>query len=139
MKLKLDQKVLNLDGEVMKDEKGVQLTVRSVLINALVTPAVEKGAQGMQQEILAPKEKFERYELARKIKNAKGEIESVAEEVVKLKAVVGKLYTSPLLVGFIYNVLDGKENVEAVTEATEEVIAEVEAVDPVTEPVVEAV
>jgi hypothetical protein len=132
MKIKLDQVLVDFEGKEIQDGKE-KASLRKLLINALLTPAVEKTPQGLQQEVIEGKEKFERYELARKIKDAKDEIEYKSEDITTLKNCVGKLYNA-LIVGLVYDMLEGK-----VEETVQEPV--VEAAEPLTgetsEPVAE--
>ena len=102
MKINVTQVLKNINGDdlIEPNEKGeVQpVLLRTVLVNALMIP-VEKDT-GVQ--------KVEKYSLAIDIQK-NDEIEITAEQATMLKEVVGKPY-GPVIVGPVFNLLDGKSS-----------------------------
>ncbi len=92
MKININQVLTQLNGQPIKDTdesgKAVDATVRNALVNAVLLP--EQNEKGTQKVL--------KYELAKKIYQAKEDVEVTAEEVVMLKRVVGEAF-APLIVG----------------------------------------
>ena len=98
MKIDFSQELLNLKGEPLLDQDtNKPVTLSIVCVEALL--AVDKTA------VVEGVEKLSRYNLALAIH--KGDKDSLtAEEVVLLKELVGKYY-STIIVGQVYTMLDG--------------------------------
>lgn len=98
MKVDLAKAVVNVDGKTpIVEEDGKSLTVKEVCINALLTPLKEDSE----------KEKWSDYEIFKKIRDSKEkEINLTAENVVRLKEKIGKIYP-PLIMGQLWEELDG--------------------------------
>lgn len=81
------------------DEKGesIPATVRTACVNALLAP-VDKEAGT---------EKVKKYDLAMRIYK-EDKVELSAEECALIKEQSGKLF-APIVVGQLFNILDGKE------------------------------
>jgi len=73
------------------------MTLGDVCINSLLAPI-----QGDDE-----KKKWRKYELFRNVRDAKGEIELKAEEIVLIKECIGKLQ-STLVMGQCWDLLEGK-------------------------------
>jgi len=101
MKIKLTQKIKNLKGENLKDGK-VDIELKAVCVNALLSETPEKEGGKVDGN-----EKMKRFLLAEKIEKAK-ELDLKAEEIAKIKAIVGGSF-APLIVGRVYNALEGKK------------------------------
>lgn len=97
MKLKINQSLKDIEGKPLKGEKGVVLTMREICINSLLTPI-----QGDDE-----KAKWEKYEIFKKFRDAKDELELKTEEVVIIKKAVGKIQP-PLLMGQVWDMIEGK-------------------------------
>jgi len=104
VKVNVDLQLIDLDDELIEvptgkeDPKTEPLLLKNILINALITEQPNSGIAG--------NEKFERYNLARTIKQGH-DIELTAENIALLKDLVAKNYT-PLVVGDVWNILEGK-------------------------------
>ena len=97
MKLNPNLALSNFEGTEELKEKGEVITLGKVLINGLLNPVDEPG-----------KKKAEKFELAIRIKMVEEScVEVTAEEVVLLKEVVGYGFT-PLVVGQVYRILEGR-------------------------------
>lgn len=97
MKYNLDVVIKNLDGKPVKsDDKD--LTVRKVCQMALLNPSGDDKANG--------KRSFDKFRLAQKLHDSKGEVELEAEDVTLIKELVGKSYV-PLVVGRVYETFEG--------------------------------
>jgi hypothetical protein len=101
MRLNVLTVLRNLDGIALKEpnEKGEvsEVILRKILVNALMIPA-EKDT-GTQ--------KVMKYMLAMDIQK-NDEVEVTPEQIVLLKNAVGYPY-GPLVVGPVWNLLDGKD------------------------------
>ncbi len=100
MKIDVEQKIKNLDGEFFKDGDGVSdITLKKVLVRALVLnhPSDEKQSGD---------EKFALYQLAAKITNAEAELDISPEDIIVLKKRVGLMY-STAMVGPVFTILNG--------------------------------
>ncbi|MDD5353300.1 MAG: hypothetical protein PHS93_09090 [Candidatus Omnitrophica bacterium] len=92
MKVNFNQPLKNLDGSPIKDgDKAI--TLKDVCANALL--AVEEKADG--------KVKLENWTLAQLVYKG-GELDLTAEQVVKIKDMVAKSYTT-LVVGQVLEIL----------------------------------
>lgn len=105
MKVNLNQKVKNFDGEVLKKpvKKGkeineVDFTLAVAFIDALT-------ADFKSEVDLSGAKKLERYILAQKVNRKKSAAcDFTVEEIVLIKEVVGKAFGT-LIVGYIYEIL----------------------------------
>jgi len=97
MKVKISQTLQDVEGQPLKGEKGKPLTMRDVCINSLLTPV-----QGDEE-----KAKWEKYEIYKKLRDAKDEVELKSEEITLLKKSVGKIQP-PLLMGQVYDMIENK-------------------------------
>jgi hypothetical protein len=97
MKVKIDQVLQDVERQPIKSEKGKSLTMRDVCINSLLTPT-----QGDDEKV-----KWDKYEIYKKLRDAKGEVELKLEELNVLKKCVGKIQP-PLLMGQVYDMLENK-------------------------------
>lgn len=100
MKINLEQAITVFDGsKLQSDIQGVDLTYAQVCINALMSHHTNEQATGEQ--------KFERYQLAKKINDAKGaEVEFTPEQIVMIKNLAANIYT-PIVIGQLYELLNG--------------------------------
>ena len=98
----VDETLKTLDGQVMRDGDGqgnvIDATVKLALINALLAPVDKESGI----------EKVKKYELARKIYRAEKEVELTVEEVALCKKRVGEVFPTPIVVGQVTEVLEGK-------------------------------
>jgi len=117
MLLDLNQKFVNIEGEVLQDAKQVpdgkdkdgkdkfkveltDLTLYRILTLALVEPA--KNTK--------PDDRVKYYELISKLVVAKaGTVELEAEDITILKNAIKQKYTSPMVIGESLEMLEGKE------------------------------
>jgi len=99
MKIKLDQKIMSVDGikALSNQETKCDMTLKDVCINSILQP--EKDDTGIQ--------KMEAYELFVKLRNCQTEIELTAEEIAQIKKKIGLIYM-PLILGQAFNMLEGK-------------------------------
>jgi hypothetical protein len=101
--------LMNERGEEMCDDtcplckrptKGGPFTLKAACFGAL-------GATFQDEQTLPGEEKFKRYELYKKIKDATDPVELKSEDVVLLKKLVGKAY-GPLIMGQCWDLLENK-------------------------------
>lgn len=99
MKVNFSAPMLNLKGEVMKQDEhsDAPLTLADVAANALCAPLEdERGLDGAT--------KAKRFKLALQIADG-GVVDLKAEDIAEIKKVIGKGY-SALIVGRAYEILD---------------------------------
>lgn len=101
----LDAKITNLDGGPVVDDKGkpVELTVRGICVGALEDPLSQED----QAKPTSGDEKLRRDALARRLQHP-GDDKLTAEDVVLIKSLVNKKFTSPLLVSQVWRALEEK-------------------------------
>jgi len=97
MKIKIDVALKGVDGvETLKTDNGRNLTLRDVCINSVLTPL-----EGDDE-----KKKLEKYDVFKKIRDAKEkEIDLTAEEIVLIKRAIGKV-NSTIVVGQCFELLE---------------------------------
>lgn len=96
MLLKVSTVLTQYNGTPLMDG-NVEATVRDAIVNAVLAPT--QGDNGVM--------KMKKDELARKVYNAKEEVELTAEEVVIVKERVGEAF-APIIVGQVWRLLEGK-------------------------------
>ena len=100
MKIKLNQKIISVDGikPLPNTETKCDLTLRDVCINAVLQPAKDD----------VEKQKYAAYELFVKIRDCKtNELELSTNEIVQIKKKIGLIYM-PLILGQAFDLLEGK-------------------------------
>jgi hypothetical protein len=100
-------KIKQLNGDDFLNPDKTEVTVKAVILDALSTPIKEEPGSV----------KFEKYGLAKKIYET-DEVELLSENISLIKELVGKLY-APIIVGFVWDVLEGKINEEERKEGNE--------------------
>lgn len=103
MLVKVNVPLVNMDGQVMKDNDGqgnaVDATLRMAIVNALLTPVQnEKGV-----------DKVKKFNLAQRI-YGDDEVELTIEETGLIKERIGEVY-APVIVGQVWNILEGKDGI----------------------------
>lgn len=121
MKIDFNQSLSGLDGEPLKDPKKYKLNqfgqlaigedgLAIVLEYEPVTLSkicCEALMGNKPNEEISGDEKLSRYILAMKIRQAKGLCEVTADEIVKIKKLVGE-FMKTLVVGAAFELLEGK-------------------------------
>jgi hypothetical protein len=98
MKIDFSKRLTNLQGQILKDEtSGEEVTLGIICVQALLSVDRDENIDGV--------EKIRRYELAKSIFNKEKDSLS-AEEVVLLKKMVGKFFTT-VVAGQALPMLDG--------------------------------
>jgi exonuclease III len=98
MKVKINQKLMGSDGEPLQKEKGLAITFKDIAIHSILSPV-----QGDDE-----KKKWDKYEIYRKLQDAKGaEVELKTEEVAILKLAIGKIQP-PLIMGQCWEIIESK-------------------------------
>jgi exonuclease III len=98
MKVKINQKLMGSDGEPLQKEKGIAITFKDIAIHSILSPV-----QGDDE-----KKKWDKYEIYRKLQDAKGaEVELKTEEVAILKLAIGKIQP-PLIMGQCWEIIESK-------------------------------
>lgn len=102
MVIDVTQTLKQYDGSAMMDTdaqgNSIEATVRAALVGALIAPNQKDKAM----------QKFQKDELARKLFSAEKEVSCTSEELVMMKECVGEAYPSPVVVGQLWRLLDGK-------------------------------
>jgi hypothetical protein len=98
MKVKVDQKLLDAEGKEITAHNKPSMTLRDVIINSILSPTQEDDE----------KKKFEKYEIFKKVRDAKNGIaELKAEEIATIKKSIGKLQP-PLIMGQCFEMIEDK-------------------------------
>ena len=119
MKVKLNQQMQEVDGSPVQVTGRPPMTLKDVIINSLLS--VKRNPQTGQPEIEDEKTKLDKYDLIRKIRDKKLEVELKAEEVAAIKNYISKHQPSPIIVGEALEMIEGKYKRMAVwTEEEEE-------------------
>jgi hypothetical protein len=96
MKIDMTKKILGMQGEEIKRSKEV-LTLKEVAMNALLMP-VETDKED---------KKYEKWELYKKIKDAKQPMELTTKEAAFIKELIGK-HETVLIMGQCWDLIEGK-------------------------------
>lgn len=94
MKINMNIPVLTLDGNPMKNENGSEVTVKGLVVNAVL--GIFRG-----EENLSGEEKITRWKLATAIHKAEEEVALTPEDIVLIKKLVALMY-GPNVVGPIW-------------------------------------
>jgi hypothetical protein len=101
MKVKLGTALKGIDGvEDLKGDKGRPLTIKDIITNSVLTPIQDDDE----------KKKFEKWEIFKKVRDAKAEVDLSIEQIAVVKKVIGKLQP-PLIMGQCFEMLEGKLSV----------------------------
>jgi hypothetical protein len=97
MKYKLSTQLTNVDGTVIKDPgKSEPITFKAIAVACLV-----------QAQEATPEDKYAAFSLAVRIEAAKEVVELAAEDVARLKRIVGANMPT-VIVGRMFDLLDQK-------------------------------
>jgi len=101
MKIDFTQTLKTMSGEVMKDmdekNEAVDATLKMAVVNALLAP---------QKEQESGVDKIKKYELAKMVFKAEGEVDVTAEDITLIKKAVEKAFPSPIIVGQVNEMLE---------------------------------
>ena len=106
MKLKINQVLQEMDGSPIQVSGKPPMTLKDVITGSLLS--IARNPQTGQPEYESEKDKFDKYELVRKIRDKKIEVDLKAEEVALIKKLIGKHQVSPLIVGEAFEMIEGK-------------------------------
>ena len=95
MKIKMNQNLVGIDGKIIPTADKPALTLKDVCIGSLLTPVQEDKE----------KEKFEKYEIYKKINTNDKEVELTIENLAVIKKVVG-IFQPPLIMGQCFELLE---------------------------------
>jgi hypothetical protein len=96
MKIKINQILTGIDGKSPIIEKGIPLTLKDIIISAVLTP--------MQDD--DQKKKFEKWDLFKKVRTDEEYVNFTSEEIVLMKTNIGKIHP-PLVMGQAFEMLEG--------------------------------
>jgi hypothetical protein len=107
MKIKINQKLFNVDGLTPISADGKELTLKDVCINAMLTPvAPTYSEQGtMTKKGDDDKTKYEKWDMFKKLRDAKEDVELKSEEITFLKKWIGE-FQPQLIYGQCYDLLE---------------------------------
>ncbi len=98
MLLKLDEELLNMKGEQLKDQADAVVTLRNVCVNSVL------GDYGEQ---LRMRDKYKRFKLAQKLEAAPAEgVEITASDAKLIEELIAKAYP-PIIAGQAYELIEG--------------------------------
>lgn len=108
MKIDFSQKILTLEGEPMKTEKGEDFTLRNAAVVAL-----DANTEDLKR--LDAKEKYHRGDLAARIYRAKEPIKLDLADLALVKELIGKIY-GPHIIHEAWNLIDPPDKAEEETQ-----------------------
>jgi hypothetical protein len=98
MKIKINQVLTGIDEQNPIIENGKPLTLKDIIIAAVLTPMQEDDQ----------KRKFEKWDVFKKIRGVQEEVNFTSEEIVLIKSGIGKIHP-PLILGQAFEMLEGSE------------------------------
>jgi len=101
MKINFNTELKTISGKEIKGEDNKILTLGDVCTNALLTNFKDENIEG--------KEKLRRFKLAQKIYGVKELVSIEAEDIVSIKDLVAKAYTT-IVVGQAWELLEGEKS-----------------------------
>jgi hypothetical protein len=97
MKLKINQELFDADGKSIPAGTRPKLFLKDVCINAVLTPIQDDNQE----------DKWKKYELWKKLRDSKNEIELEIEEIAAIKKAIGKVNVT-IIMGQAFEMLEGK-------------------------------
>ena len=95
MKIKINQKIKDAEGNEIILQGKPAMTLRDVNVNSILT----------LDQADDEKKKWEKYEIFKKIKESKNEVELTIEEIALVKKCIGK-FQPPLVMGQCWEMLE---------------------------------
>ena len=97
MKIKINKEIKGVDGinSIINSDTKKALTLKDVCINAVLMP--------MQEDDW--KKKFEKWEIFKKLRDAKEEVDLSVEQISIIKNAVGK-FQPPLIMGQVFEMIE---------------------------------
>jgi len=103
MKYDLSVKIVDIKGQPIKDSK-IELTVKDICVQSLLANFESEKIDGV--------EKYKRFKLSQRLENNKNKVIGLnVEEVSLIKKLLGMAYTT-LIVGQVYDILEGNTKEE---------------------------
>ena len=96
MKVQISTKLKGIKGEPINDN-GQVLTLKDIVINGVLSPV-----DGDDE-----KKKWEKYEIFKKVRDAKDVADLTAEEITVIKKCIAKM-SPPLIMGQAFEIIEGK-------------------------------
>lgn len=103
MLVKVNVLLKTLAGETMKDNvdgQAVDATVKTAIVNAVLAPVQKESGI----------DKVKKFNLAQRVYK-EDEVELTAEEISLIKTCIGENF-APIVVGQVWNLLEGKDGLE---------------------------
>ena len=95
MKIKINQEIKNIEGKQILRDANKPLTLKDVCVNCILSPT-----EGDDE-----KKKWDKYEIYKKLRDAKDEVTLTAEEVTVIKKAIGR-FEPPLILGQCFEALE---------------------------------
>lgn len=119
MKIKLNQEIQNEFGKPLKRGNFPPVTLKDIIVASILQPVRDEEEH----------KKLEKYDIFKKIRSKKEEVELKAEEITTIKKMISK-FQPQLIVGQCHEMIEGKyERMEPI-ETPEEEIQDEQEVDP---------
>ena len=96
MKIQINQILTGINGQDPIIENGRPLTLKDIIISAVLTPMQEDDQ----------KKKFEKWDVFKKIRDVQEDAHFTSEEIVLIKSGIGKIHP-PLILGQAFEMLEG--------------------------------
>jgi hypothetical protein len=95
MKIKIDEQLKDVEGKPIISNGRAPLTLRDVCINSILSPI--DGDDEVK--------KYAKYEIFKKLRNAKDEAILTVEEIAVIKKMIGR-FQPPLILGQCFELLE---------------------------------
>jgi len=96
MKIKIKETIKGIDGiTILKNPDGSDMTLKDVIIASLLPPVQED-----KQDV-----KWGKYEIFKKVRDGKAEVELKTEEITIIKQAIGK-FQPPLILGQCFEFIE---------------------------------
>lgn len=95
MKIKIDEKLRNIDGSDIVMGNAPAMTLKEICITSILSPIQDEDE----------KKKYEKYEIFKLLRDAKSEVTLTAEQITVVKKAIGK-FQPPLIMGQCFDLLE---------------------------------
>lgn len=95
MKIKINVQLKGVDGISAIGDTENPMTLKDVCVSSILTPVADDSEKG----------KFEKWEIFKKLRDAKEEVTLTAEEITVIKKGIGK-FQPPLILGQCFELLE---------------------------------
>lgn len=106
MKIKINTKLQDEEGKEIIYGTKPPLTLRDVIVGSLLGTVIENVNGQLQQSVESEEIKWQKYEIFKKIKDEKHEVELKIEEIALIKKYIGKIQPT-IIMGQSFELLEG--------------------------------